>query len=373
MKMRAWVLALFVLAIGLTACSESRERVGSAEDTEAPTVSAIFPSDGANDLALLQPFTITFSEPMDTTTFNAQTISIEPATVAADLRPAATGDFLTVLPDSFWPPLQTMDLTLAGATDLAGNALAAHSISVETGPLDCAHFSDPFEPNDDLAAARPLALDSLYSRLTICDDDEDFFSVTVGDTLKLTAQTALASGSNVSWMIYWWDATRGTYATLGTSAEAGFTETFHYTFLPGIYHLQLWEYDGDQKVVYDLKIETSEPCDDDPFEDNDFYGDAKPIASGLHQGLRGCYLDADWYALPVLAGQTITVTVDTGDYTYLRRMGIHGPGGAAVEETTHGDAVSSVSVAMTGSGNAGVSMQVWEDDVTYDMTITVGE
>ena len=232
-------------------------------------------------------------------------------------------------------------------------------------------MNDRFEPNNSLATATVLLPDSLYAHLAICDDDRDHFSVTIEDTFKLTARTVLASGSDVSWMIYWLNAAGRAYATLGTGGSAGETETFFHTFLPGTYYLQLWESNEDQKVVYDVAIDTGAPCVDDEYEDNDFDTDAKTIVPGFYEGLTGCYVDADWYAVSVEAGQTIILTVDTHDYTYLRRLGIVEPGGAQEGEVYNGEAVSSISLVATSGGTAKLSMMVWQDAIPYDMTVSV--
>jgi hypothetical protein len=112
-------------------------------------------------------------------------------------------------------------------------------------------------------------------------------------------------------------------------------------------------------------------CRDDVFEDNDFDDEPAPIAPGSYAGLRACHLDADWYAFSVSDGDTITVTIDTHEYTCFRRMVIREPGGEQVwaKPLDLEAPVSTVSLPVTAAGTARVMCVVWSDGVVYDMTI----
>ena len=132
-----------------------------------------------------------------------------------------------------------------------------------------------------------------------------------------------------SWQIYWANANGDYYTTLGTSFETGDSSaSFQYSFLPGTYYVAVWKYYVDHHyVVYDLRLETSEPCPDDAYEDNDFRYDATPMIPGQYDSLRACYLDADYFAVEVESGQTLTVTMaQVTGYTGLRRLIIYGAG-----------------------------------------------
>ena len=86
--------------------------------------------------------------------------------------------------------------------------------------------------------------------------------------------------------------------------------------------------------------------------------------------VRGCWLDADWFSFPVSAGQTITLTVDPGDYTGTRRLRIYEPGGTQSGSTGQ-EEFTSVSVTATASGTARVYAMFWAGIGPYELTISV--
>ena len=367
-----WLVVVPVIA--LTACSSDDDTNGTGpHDTQAPTVVTVAPPEGAADLGLLASFAVTFSEAMDKATLNAQTVTLDSGDVALELYPSLSGETLVVRPDSLLPGGRALTLALAGAKDLAGNSIEPFTATVTTGPLDCAHLADRFEPNEEAAAAALIMLDTLYTGLATCQDDEDVFWFSVQDTLMVTARTHIVYAADDSWQIYWERHDGVTYAaTLGTGARTGETPSFHYTFLPGAYCLKLYGYHAEERILYDLELETSPPCRDDIYEDNDFDDEAATIVPGTYAGLTGCYLDADWYSFFVLTGETITLTMDTRDYTSTRRLIIREPGGGQVSGTLELSApTSTLSLTATGDGLARVMCMVWEDGVVYDMMITV--
>jgi hypothetical protein len=367
-----WLFA--VPAVALAACSSDDGSNGTGpHDTQAPTVITIAPPDGTTDLGLLASFTVTFSEAMDEATLNAQTVTLDSGEVALELYPSPSGETLVVRPDSLLPAARVLTLALAGATDLTGNAIEPFTATVTTGPLDCAHLADRFEPNETAAAAAEVMLDTLYTGLSTCQDDEDVFHFTVPDTLMVTARTHIIYANDDDWQIYW-ERQDGitSAATMGTSANTGETPSFHYTFLPGTYGVKLYGYHAEERILYDLELETSPPCRDDIYEDNDFDDEAAAITPGTYAGLTGCYLDSDWYSFFVLAGETITITVDTGDYTGTRRLIIREPGGEQIHATSELSApVSTLSLTATGDGQARVMCMVWQDGVVYNMMVEV--
>jgi hypothetical protein len=360
--------------IALAACSSDDDSNGTGpHDTQAPAVVTVAPPAGTIDLGLLSSFTVTFSEAMDEATLNAQTVTLDSGDVALELYPSPSGETLVVRPDSLLPGGQALTLALAGAKDLAGNSIEPFTATVTTGPLDCAHLADRFEPNEAAAAAAEVMLDTLYTGLATCQDDEDVFRFCVEDTLMVTARTHIVYADEDSWLIYWERQDGVTYdATMGTTANTGETPSFHYTFLPGTYGLRLHGNHAEERILYDLELETSPPCRDDIYEDNDFYDEPAAITPGTYAGLTGCYLDADWYSFFVLAGETITMTMDTRDYTSTRRLIIREPGGDQISGTSElGAPTSTLSLTATGDGHARVMCMVWRDGVVYDMMIAV--
>jgi hypothetical protein len=67
--------------------------------------------------------------------------------------------------------------------------------------------------------------------------------------------------------------------------------------------------DGPEVIAYDLVLETSAPCQDDRYEENDQPGQAVLVTEGLIEDLRGCFKDRDYFDIELGAGETLTLTV----------------------------------------------------------------
>ena len=372
MRARELVPVLLVAAVcGLLGCGGDGDP-GAAFDTTAPQVATVTPAAGAVDVGLLSPLALTFSEPMDPATLGGLVV----ADGAQDLLFVADYDAasrtLTALPVGCWTPDASLTLGLADATDLAGNVLAPFTAGFDTGDDACANLADRFEPDDDTASAADVAID-LYPALSTCGDDEDFYRITLTDTLKVSARTTIASAGNVTWNIHWVREDMAQYATRSTSIVDGETVDFPFTFYPGTYYLQLYGPVAGDPVLYDLTFATADPCRDDVYEDNDFQDEAAAVEPGLHEGLTACYLDADWYAFPVTDGQTIHFGVEHGGPTgtRLRRLRILEPGGLDVVQVFTVEPDAAVSLTATADGEAQVMVMFWDDAIEYSMTIGV--
>lgn len=363
---------IIVLAVLVTAaCSDDKTPPTDPGDADPPSVTGATPVDGSHDLRLLQPFTVSFSEVMDPATLNAETVRIGSPSVPLQVSVAENGRTVVVQPDSMLPAGQSITLTLDGPTDLAGNELPPYTHETATGPLDCAHLSDRFEPNESAATATPVVIDTTYYGLATCESDVDLFRVTIVDTLKLVAETFVDYAAADAWQIYWQRADGQDYATLGTTAASGQLASFARTFLPGTYYLKVYGYYEEERILYDLRVRTDYPCRDDSFEDNDFFDDAKALSPGLHEGLLGCYLDEDWFSVPIRAGQNLVLTTDTHEYQSLRRLIIVMPDGGGYQSTLSGVSTLTINWPAVADGAAHVMAMVWGDGVVYDMTIEV--
>jgi len=115
-------------------------------DTTAPTVAATDPTDGATGVNLAASVHATFSEPIDPTTINADTMQLRDASdalVNASVSYDEATRTATLQPDASLTPGATYHVTLKGGTsdprikDLAGHALEADyswSFTTATGP-----------------------------------------------------------------------------------------------------------------------------------------------------------------------------------------------------------------------------------------------
>ena len=369
---RKFLLALLALAaVALFGCSDDEETTNPV-DTTPPSLASVTPASGAVDVNLLQGFTFVFDEALDPTTLNDTTVTTATRGGGLHVVPAADNLSVWVAPDSLWTPESAHQIVIDGATDLAGNALPTVTTTFTTAALSCASLADRFEVNNDIASATTCAVDVAYPALSVCDADRDFYVFTLTEAAKVTARTDITYAEATSWQLYWQRENGDAYGTLGTTVNSGGEPSYHYSFLPGTYYLSVREAGDTEHVLYDLILETSEPCAEDAYEDNDFEDIAAPITVGLHEDLRGCYVDADWYAFAVEAGQTITLTVTSDPYEGFdhRRLRIREPGGQMVSYDGSANPATT-SVVAAASGTATAMARFWVDDVVYDMEIAL--
>jgi len=123
-----WFMALLAVAstAGCPGFPGFLHHGGGEGDTTAPTVTSANPANGATGVALNQIITAAFSEAVDPSTITTATFTLTgpdatsvPATVTFD---DAT-NIATLTPSSTLAPDTTFAATIAGVTDLAGNAL----------------------------------------------------------------------------------------------------------------------------------------------------------------------------------------------------------------------------------------------------------
>ncbi len=340
-----------------------------------PEIAEADPPNGADDVGMLSEFAFTFDRPMDPATLTDANVQLLGREFEKHLRISADARSIYLVPKPYLPPGIDIEIRFnAGITDQDGVPFGRLSYTYSTGPDDCEHWADRFEPNEDGPGASHVELDQLYPGISTCEDDYDFFGFTLSESRKVTVYTPIHhvvpdpedDDGFPNWAIFWVRENGDSYTTLGTSARPGETPSFRYNFMPGTYYAKIWSGDDEVLVVYDLEFETSEACQEDEYEDNDFRDEAKPITVELHEGLRACYLDKDWYSIPVTAGQTFTMTVDTGDYNGTRRIYAYQPGGTSFV-TTNSENPTSNTLEITEDGTLDLAFEVWADDVIYDM------
>jgi hypothetical protein len=116
--------------------------MGTASDTTAPTVLAVGPPNGAQNVGINASIYVQFSKVINLTTANSATIKV---TGASQTVIAASMSFSTVTlsngtpttivgitPEAPLPPSATMTITINGVTDYAGNAVASTSTTFTT-------------------------------------------------------------------------------------------------------------------------------------------------------------------------------------------------------------------------------------------------
>ena len=371
------LLGLLAIALPclIAGCGDNES---SPTDKAGPTVTATSPADEATDISPYPIVKMWFSEAMDPATLDtlafhieglrAHSIAYNPAEHKATLYPAGLAE----------PGTEYEVRVKAEVEDASGNAMSDDFVfSFTTGPIDCEHLRDRFEPNDSMAYARPVEMDVEYPCLVSCGNVErtDIYSFTLTEPrlINVVTQAAYADTEDVGWKIHFRRADGEYYTTLGTGIEPGrLTADFHYTFLPGTYFVETGKsYGNSHFVLYSLTVETSEPAADDGYEDNDFPDEARPITPGRHEGLRGPYLDADWFSIDLVEGQTLTVTATEITATgTTRRLRIANATGASY--TSHTDTVNPAVESWTATVTGKHLMKIrWWDDVVYDLDVEV--
>ncbi len=381
--MRRLVVLALMMAAALLPTSCSKDGSGGIEpnDTQSPTVESTLPADGATDRSLVQSVSFTFSEPLDETTVTDTTLLLTGREQSFHIGYDGTTRTATITPDTMYAAetWYTAHVT-EGVTDEAGNPVVPESVDFRTGPIDCAHLADAMEPNEEIATAAVVGVENQYYSLTVCDDDKDTYEFSLNEATKVTFSTYIkhaptdTAGEGPGWQIHYMRADGEYYSTLGTGADPGQTPSYTYTFYPGTYYCEIFSSYGMEPgdyVLYDLMVSGDEPCQDDEYEDNDFQDDAAPITEGLHTGLSGCHVDADWYSIEMSAGETLTVTVDAtfepGDWEH-RRMRVIPPSGDSVTDSGTTNPMTCQVTSAT-DGTAYFYVQFWEDDVTYTLDV----
>jgi hypothetical protein len=343
------------------------------------TIVETSPANGATDISPYPAVAVRFSAPMNAATIDTLSFYIEGvrarAIVYDDADHIATLYPVTVLAPQT-PHTVHVDDTIEDAEGVTLDHVFAFTFT--TGPLDCEHLGDRFEPNGNIATATPVEIDTDYYGISSCGaDDADYFRFTLTDTAKVNVVTegAYVDSEEVYWKVNFWREDGDYYATRGTSIKSAGAHPpgLDYTFLPGTYYVETGRYYGDaHKVVYHLKLETGAPAPDDQYEDNDFPDEARPISPGLHESLRGAYVDRDMFSLDLDAGQTLTVTATEVTATgTTRRLEIMSESGATY--TGHSDHVNPAVETWTAAkaGKYLICVTWWSDNVIYNLDVQV--
>ncbi len=373
--MKSIVLFLTVIVVlGLIAGCGDDGGGSQAKDTTPPTVFLTNPADGATGISPNKSIWISFSEPMDEASLDSIFIGGEaPGHIEYDMDSHSA----TLWPGEVLDAETECEVRVAAAVqDQAGNEMENdHFFAYTTGPFSCGGLSDQFEGNDDIANAAPVELDTWYWLVPSCGSDAryDYYKYTLTDAAMTTVKVhfVYADTTHLRWGIHFYRADGDDYSTLGTGhwPYPGDFD-YHYSFLPGTYYAMIYKQDDDPFTgVYNFVIETSEPCVDDQYEDNDFADEATSITAGLHEGLRGCYVDADYYSIEMAPGKTLKVTMtETTTRGGSRTLRLWGPG-VSVGGTNQVE--PRTEMVLTQAGTYYILTQWWTDGVIYDLNIEV--
>jgi hypothetical protein len=145
-----------------------------------------------------------------------------------------------------------------------------------------------------------------------------------------------------------------------------------FSFLPGTYCVKIGNTENDANIgVYDLELEVGAPCTDDDFEDNDFFDEAAAIGEGSYPDLRGCAWDCDYYAVSLLAGQTLTATVTDRVSTGGAYLYIYNPNRGQVAINNRGLSPQTASFQAAVADTHYVMVRWGQDGRQYDLDVTL--
>jgi hypothetical protein len=215
------------------------------------------------------------------------------------------------------------------AFSMAGNSYSM-TVSVQENQT-CA--PDGFEDNDSSGAAAPVAVPGLYSRLTSCEDEDDWYEVDLSaGQLFEAALNFDAARAELAVEIYEPGDLSNPVATGTASGDAGASATYTPT-TNGTHYVRVASADPNVSVRlgYDLMLfrdlngdgtigAGEGPADrdcPDIFENNDTFPAAAYVPSGTYQDLLLCSggsgNDVDYYRIFVPTGATLTVDVAFSD------------------------------------------------------------
>ena len=161
----------------------------------------------------------------------------------------------------------------------------------------------------DIDIALPIT-DGHHASLHVCELDEDWHSIPLLADTELTVDaTFLDTEGDLEMQLR---SPTGTLLVVADSTTDNETLGPYATTVAGDYRLRIY-LNGDDGVTlgnaYSLDVSIGVPaiCPVDAFEQNDTDAAAALLAEGTHTGLHVCNSDADWYRIPLVAGAVLTV------------------------------------------------------------------
>lgn len=180
----------------------------------------------------------------------------------------------------------------------ADDCLPGETCQLSTGRcVSASCVADRFEPNDQLPAARAIAIGTTKN-LTLCAGDVDLFTLPLarGDRLLVVAEVDVLVPFSLAIL----DPTGAAIATGNLSVDATVA-------VAGDHYVRATSTDAYVRYGLRLALSRGVPCDADDGEPNESWVQATPIGPGDHYGLSLCPGDEDWYTVSVPFGQRLEV------------------------------------------------------------------
>jgi len=161
---------------------------------------------------------------------------------------------------------------------------------------------DRFERNDTVSAAKELPV-ARQDGLTLCEGEEDWFSVTLarGDRLDVFIEVDPLLETQL---------TASLQDPTGRTLAAGALALGYVAALDGAHKLALKSQGASFEYALRPLLSTGTPCDFDRLEPNEDPGSASVIALGSHAALTLCPKERDFYEIAVPEGRGVKVEVE---------------------------------------------------------------
>ena len=203
------------------------------------------------------------------------------------------------------------DDTTGDDDDTTGDDDTAGDDDDTTGAL-C--LPDANEEDNEFASATPVPM-GVYDGLTACDEDPDFFAVTLTQSGPLFIDIYFTDADgDIDLRLY-----DNNQVEIASSTSATDNENIQESLDAGTYYVEVELYSGALTPgnTYTLELQdTIPPCPSDPFEPNNSVATAATNGLGVQSGLSVCEFDDDYYSVGLSAGEILTV-----DATFLDAEG----------------------------------------------------
>jgi hypothetical protein len=375
-RLSSLAIAACLIAI-LAACGDDGE---PAVEAAPLVITRTFPGDKGTDVNLNPLIEIWFDRALDEASVTTGAVQVEGAETRRLEYNDAEHSIRLYLGNILEPDSTYRVIIRRSISNTEGDTMQSDaSFEFTTGPLDCEHLEDYFEPNDDIQSAPEIELGRRYTCLSSCGGQErvDFYRFTVENAVQISADAyhSFSDTDPVEFKVnflrqdgeYYWETASALSPNEAVSND--------FTFYPGTYLAELAKrFDDKALLVYDLRLKTGIPCEDDPYEDNDFPDEATPVTPGLLENLTGCINDRDYFSIHLYAGQTLTaVATQVTDLETGRKLCIHKPDGSEAACTSFVALRMPISRSWTASeGGTHYVKVLWKwSGVKYNLHISV--
>jgi hypothetical protein len=274
-----------------------------------------------------------------------------------------------------------------------GSGCNAYDINVSFAPDPCLTATDDAFEENDSCGSPSLLQPGAYTNLLASESDPDYYELVLQAGERLIADLSYPAGQGADLRLTIDDFGCANMLDNGGFGDGSHVEWANFGALPVSVVLSVETQDTSNGSCssYDLIASVIiDPClsmPDDTFEENDDCASAAVITEGLHQDLYVHQLDADYYLVNVLQGDTLNVTMDYDDGGASVRLYLYEPvpqnGGACGDGSSYlaqgfgpsqSKSISWINNLASGTYVIAVEVSAFSnsDCTTYSLAITGG-